>query len=47
VHKTVRRALFQRFPYSLYFVVEQRQVVILTIVHQSRDPQVWRSRVSE
>jgi len=44
VGKAVRRGLVHRFPYAVYFVVEDQAVVILAILHQSRDPEVWRRR---
>jgi plasmid stabilization system protein ParE len=42
VHGPVRRALMRGFPYSVYFQIEGDRVVILTVVHQRRDPKVWR-----
>lgn len=40
----VRRGLLQRFPYAVYFVIEEKVIVVLAIVHQRRDPAVWRRR---
>jgi plasmid stabilization system protein ParE len=44
VAPTVRRGLVQRFPYALYFVVDESAIVILAVLHQRRDPQVWERR---
>ena len=45
IHGEVRRALVSRFPYAVFYRVESRQVVVLTVLHTSRDPKVWpRSR---
>jgi plasmid stabilization system protein ParE len=44
VFPPVRRGLLQRFPYAIYFVIEEPAVVILAIVHQRRDPAVWKRR---
>ena len=41
VHGEVRRALVSRFPYAVFYRVESRQVVVLTVLHTSRDPKVW------
>jgi plasmid stabilization system protein ParE len=35
----------RRFPYSVYYVVEPSQIVVLAIFHGRRDPKQWRSRV--
>ena len=46
VHRQVRRALTRRFPYAVFFVIEDDAVVILAVLHQAGDPQRWKSRVS-
>ena len=44
VRKNVRRALVQRFPYLVFYVAESTRVVILAVLHNSRDPAVWPKR---
>jgi plasmid stabilization system protein ParE len=44
VYKDRRRALLQRFPYSLVYRLVHRQVVVVAVVHAKRKPSVWRSR---
>jgi len=34
----IRRALLRRFPYAVYFAVEGDVVVVLAVLHVSRDP---------
>jgi plasmid stabilization system protein ParE len=43
--KEARRALMPRFPYSIYFRVTQRDIKILAVLHQHRDPRVTRQRL--
>ncbi len=38
VYKTVRRALLRRFPYSLFFVVEDNTLIVISCFHSSRNP---------
>ena len=38
VYDEVRRALFRRFAYSVFFIVETTDVVVLAVHHQRRDP---------
>lgn len=40
----VRRALLQRFPYAIYFVVAASPVVI-AVLHQRRHARTWRQRL--
>lgn len=44
VHRTVRRALIRRFPYGIYYIIEENRVVVIAIFHSRRDPKQWKSR---
>ena len=39
-----RRALLRRFPYGIYFAVEDQRLVVLTVLHLHRHPDTWRGR---
>lgn len=41
VHGEVRRAVVSKFPYAVFFRVEPRRVVVLTVLHTARDPKLW------
>jgi hypothetical protein len=40
----VRRARLRRFPYSVMYLVEPTQVVVIAVFHGSRNPDVWKAR---
>jgi plasmid stabilization system protein ParE len=40
----IRRALLRRFPYAIYFAIEGDVVVVLAVLHASRDPAEWQRR---
>ncbi len=44
VLKNIRRALLRRFPYSLFFVVEDDVITVIACFHASRDPSHWQER---
>lgn len=44
VHKTVRRCLLRRFPFSVLFILDSDRVVVLAVYHADRDPEGWKSR---
>lgn len=46
VWETVRRAHTRRFPYSVYYFVEDDRVGIITVHHDKRDPEIWKDRFS-
>lgn len=46
VHKTIRRALLQHFPYSLMLVIEEDDALtVIACFHGSRDPIRWQQRM--
>ena len=44
VRSIVRRALTKRFPYGVFFLLAEETVVVLAVLHQSRDPELWARR---
>ena len=41
VHGGIRRALTRGFPYAVFYAVEPKSVVILSVLHQARSPRRW------
>jgi plasmid stabilization system protein ParE len=37
----VRMAIVSRFPYAVFYRIDPRRVVILTVLHTSDDPGTW------
>lgn len=37
IHKDIRRALIRRFPYGIFYLLEQDKVIVLAFLHTSRD----------
>lgn len=46
VYKEVRRIAVNKFPYSLYFRVEAKRIVVLAVFHSRRNPSIWQTRAS-
>ncbi|MHB8741524.1 MAG: type II toxin-antitoxin system RelE/ParE family toxin [Sulfuricaulis sp.] len=44
VHRNTRRALIHRFPFGVYYQVENTAIVVLAVMHGSRDPHRWKIR---
>ena len=44
VHNNIRRALTERFPYGVFFILENNVIYILAILHTSRSPKTWEKR---
>ena len=46
VYEQVRRELIKRFPYGVFYVYENEEIVVLAVFHIRRDPKMWQKRVS-
>jgi plasmid stabilization system protein ParE len=44
VYGKFRRALLRKFPYSLFYTVEESLILVVGVVHQSRDESTWKRR---
>ena len=44
VHKNLRQALTRRFPYSVFYSVEDDTAYVVSVFHASKDPRGWRDR---
>lgn len=44
VEADIRRVLIRRFPYGVFFIVEPERVMVLSVAHAARDPEVWKER---
>lgn len=44
VYKNIRRALTHRFPYGIFYIIEEGMIIVLAIFHAKRDPKIWKKR---
>lgn len=44
IEPDVRRAMFGRFPYGIFFVVGDEAVTVFAVLHLHRDPETWLGR---
>jgi len=43
IYRNMRRATTRRFPYAIYFIVDNDRISVLRILHQARDPREWQT----
>jgi mRNA-degrading endonuclease RelE of RelBE toxin-antitoxin system len=43
--ENIRKANLSRFPYSIFFSIEDKTVFIYAVFHQKRNPDVWMERL--
>jgi toxin ParE1/3/4 len=44
VDEDVRRCLTRKFPYGILYTVEEDYILILAVMHCSREPGYWKER---
>jgi plasmid stabilization system protein ParE len=44
VHRERRRAGVRRFPYGLFFEVQEHRIVVIACFHGRRNPKRWQAR---
>lgn len=44
LYRDTRRALLPRFPFGVFFRTEGQTIVVLAVMHASRNPVRWRDR---
>ncbi|HEX3247797.1 MAG TPA: type II toxin-antitoxin system RelE/ParE family toxin [Pyrinomonadaceae bacterium] len=42
IENGVRRLLLRRFPYAIYFLWEDESAIVIAVLHQHRDPEMWK-----
>jgi toxin ParE1/3/4 len=45
IDEDVRRCMTRKFPYGILYVIEKDYILILAIMHCSREPGYWKNRV--
>jgi len=44
VHRHTHRALIHRFPFAVYYRIEEDSLVVVAVMHGSRHPKQWQNR---
>ena len=44
VHRDIRRAVMQRFPYSVLYRLKGGHLIVVGCFHSKRDPRSWQTR---
>ena len=44
VYRNLRRALVRRFPFGVFYVSRTEGVIVVAVLHTTRNPRLWRAR---
>ena len=45
VHKNLHRAMLRRFPFGIFYHVDSEGIIIVAVMHASRNPKEWKDRI--
>ena len=45
VFKNIRRYVIKKFPFVIYYRVENTTIQIIAVFHTSRNPEIWKQRI--
>ena len=41
----VRRFIFDRFPYKMFYIIRAELIIVVAVAHQHRQPDYWIERI--
>jgi plasmid stabilization system protein ParE len=44
IYQQIRRVLVRRFPYGIFYIFDNANIIILAVMHISRHPRRWQNR---
>jgi len=44
VFQNIRRAVIKRFPFGVFYIVKDKSIVVLAVLHARRNPVEWKRR---
>ncbi len=44
IHKGVRRSLLRRFPYGVFYFLDDERIIVIAFFHVKRNPKRWKQR---
>ena len=45
IYRNTRRAVIHKFPFAIFYRIEEEEVIVFGVIHGSRSPQRWKARV--
>jgi plasmid stabilization system protein ParE len=42
VYRNTQRVILDKFPYSIYFLIQDASVIVLAVIHHKRNPELAR-----
>ncbi len=44
VYQSLHRAVVERFPFNIFYIIEDKSIIVVAVMHGSRHPKRWKKR---
>jgi len=44
-YKSVRSFSLKKFPYNIFYIIQNQTMFIIAVLHQKRNPKIWKTRM--
>ena len=45
VYKSLYRAVIERFPFNIFYLIDNKSIIVVAVIHGSRHPKKWKKRI--
>jgi len=45
-YSKIRKASTKKFPYSIFYYIDDNKIIIIAVIHNSRYEDVWKKRIT-
>jgi plasmid stabilization system protein ParE len=45
VYKSLHRAVVERFPFNIFYLIDDKSIIVVAVIHGSRHPKKWKKRM--
>lgn len=46
IYKNVQRAVLSDFPFSIFYLLQDMELIVLAVLHHRRNPNQWKNRLT-
>ena len=44
IYRNIRRALIRKFPFEIFYIIDNDKIIVLAVFHAKRNPKKWKER---
>ncbi len=44
IYRNIHRTLIRKFPFEIFYLIEQNKIIVIAFFHAKRNPKFWQKR---